>query len=70
MTVIKIPYADRTIHVDMSTANSRSVGFIDLVNLRMRQENLSYNQSWAECWADPKLAPLVEAMKTQGRNCS
>lgn len=68
MKVIKIPYGDREVHVDLSTANSRSAGFVDLVHLRMRQENLSYNQSWAECWADPKLGTLVEAIKTRGRS--
>lgn len=70
MTIIKIPYGDRTVHVDISTANSRGIGFGELVQIKMRKDDISYNQAFAECWADPAFSQLVEAIKTRGRSCS
>lgn len=67
---IQIPYGARTVHVDMSTANSRGIGFAELVQIKMRKDDISYNQAFLECWNDRNLSQLVEAIKTQGRSCS
>lgn len=53
--------------VDLSTANSRALALEDAISAAMKAGNLTRDEAFARCQADPKLTALFDAMKNPTR---
>lgn len=49
--------------IDLSTANARASALQTAVQKRMKDEGIGYDEAFGKCMEDPKLKPLIDAMK-------